>query len=85
MLLFAVDKQERGFQRDKKNICHKSVDINVSLTMLKRDLMRHRDIKTTIVHYKAKMPTLEAVHAEQAIVPIKNFTQTSPIVEYKSG
>jgi integrase len=77
MLILGIDKQDRGFHAIRRTFATNLIDSNVSLADVK-DLMRHRDIKTTIVHYKAKnAQRLEAV-LEQAIVQSKTSPKLHP-------
>lgn len=48
-----IDKQDRGFHAIRRTFATNLFEGNVSLADVK-DLMRHRDIKTTLEHYKAK-------------------------------
>ncbi len=53
MTILGIDKQERGFHAIRRTFATNLIENNVSLADVK-DLMRHKDIKTTLEHYKAK-------------------------------
>lgn len=48
-----IEKQGRGFHAIRRTFATNLIDSNISLVDVK-DLMRHKDIKTTLEHYKAK-------------------------------
>lgn len=61
MVVLGIDKQERGFHAIRRTFATNLIENNISLADVK-DLMRHKDIKTTLEHYKAKKgQRLEAI------------------------
>lgn len=86
MTALGIEKQERGFHAIRRTFATNLIESNVSLADVK-DLMRHRDIKTTLEHYKAKKSERLRGIVEQSIVlgsSSPNFTQTSPIENNKT-
>ncbi|MFN8361342.1 MAG: tyrosine-type recombinase/integrase [Candidatus Kapaibacterium sp.] len=87
MKKLGIEKQDRGFHAIRRTFATNLIESNVSLADVK-DLMRHRDIKTTLEHYKAKKSERLRGIVEQSIVfgnSSPNFTQTSPINSEKQG
>lgn len=77
MVAVGIDKQERGFHAIRRTFATNLIDSNVSLADVK-DLMRHKDIKTTLEHYKAKnSQRLEAI-VELSIVQSKTAPKLHP-------
>lgn len=80
MAELGIDKKERGFHAIRRTFATNLIESNVSLADVK-DLMRHRDIKTTLEHYKAKKSQRLRGIVELSIVlgdSSPDFAQTAP-------
>ena len=62
-----IDRNDRGFHTIRRTFATNLIENDVSIADVK-DLMRHKDIKTTLQHYKAKKTHRLSAILEQKIV-----------------
>lgn len=75
-----IDRNERGFHTIRRTFATNLIENDVAIADVK-DLMRHKDIKTTLQHYKAKKSHRLNAILEQTIVSAPTAPSSAKIVK----